>query len=259
MEFSDINIYPLSSKIKTAKFATDSILDPSVILVNGADFIISDGCIAVRKVVDPFTGSNGRWAGSPGEPNAVIWFCDAEFDTGFVQDYIGYPVGITAEESTAYLKHVINTFWDVLSSGPSYRLVQALIGAVCGVPTVFGRTETVDTVTRLSDGSITVATDARVYKLGPGSNLRNLLCRGCSGIWRVSRHRHKGVPERNSRHVAAACRRFRVRFRAYKRRADCYSSRVVLQGETFARRVAVLPEVPLCSTATMQTEILNCL
>lgn len=178
VEFSDINIYPLSSKIKTAKFATDSILDPSVILVNGADFIISDGCIAVRKVVDPFTGATGRWAGSPGEPDAVIWFCDAEFDTGFVQDYIGYPVGITAEESTAYLKHVINTFWDVLSSGPSYRLVQVLIGAVCGVPTVLGRTETVDTVTRLSDGSITVATDARVYKLGPGSNLRKSVVPG---------------------------------------------------------------------------------
>ena len=154
----------------------DSISSPGHVLVQGRDFAIDRGVITVRREADPFDVEGYRTVEVPGSYTdastgmtcadrlAVLWLCDAEFDTNNVGDFLGYPMGIDAA-STPVAKECLSALWDAVVYGLTPRCLNTLLGALFRVPTAL-YDETVESV--LGIGPHIVVTDRHVYAVARG-------------------------------------------------------------------------------------------
>lgn len=134
----------------------DSVAKPGHLLMQGRDFTIDRGTLTIRRESDPFDVGGYRTIEMPGsytdattgiahaDSLAVLWLCDAEFDTNNVGDFLGYPMGIDAA-STPVAKECLAALWDAVVYGLTPRCLNVLLGALFRVPTAAGD-ETVEVV-----------------------------------------------------------------------------------------------------------------
>ena len=154
----------------------DSISKPGHVLLQGRDFTVDRGTLVIRRESDPFDVGGYRTVEVPGsytdastgtecaDSLAVLWLCDAEFDTNNVGDFLGYPMGIDAA-STPVAKACLAALWDAVVYGLTPRCLNVLLGALFRVPTA----QADETVEKLDGiGPYTVVTDKNVYLLESG-------------------------------------------------------------------------------------------
>lgn len=176
--FKGVSVYPLDPSVKSvATCIVDDIARPRTIMHSGTDYAVLDGAIAVRSDMDPFAdGSTFPTfevvADDPADNDeeAVMWACDSLVDKDYVYGHLGYAMGLPGKSSEGY-RRIVNAVWSTVSEGASPRLLQALVAAMCGVPTVRNETETVETILALDDGGYQVITDSEVYTLPKYSRL----------------------------------------------------------------------------------------
>lgn len=165
--YSKVNTYPIEGLggcplVQAATALCDSVSAPRHILSQGRDFALVDGVLVIRKVQDPFD-TDGYLVEEDGDDRvAVLWACDAEFDRGYVSDFVGYPLGIHAP-STEAAAEMLSALWDALTLGLTPVSLDRVLGAVFGVPVVVADT-TVESVTEDGDESLVVTHDS-VYRI----------------------------------------------------------------------------------------------
>jgi hypothetical protein len=154
----------------------DNLVAPKVLLIKDRDFVIQNGTVVLYKKNDPF-GEDSPFplsvvtTDSATDQETVLWACDVLFDRDYVYDHIGHVFGVRMR-STEYLKTLLNSIWDITTSGASPRLFSAAMGALCNVPTVLTDTETVETLTTDPNGDKLVITDKHVYRISSSASLR---------------------------------------------------------------------------------------
>lgn len=176
--FANITTYPLNpvpTRILTC--LVDNIAAPNVILVKDKDFTVQDGTLVLRTADDPFADGSvfpiDRLSTDGVEDQeAVLWACDVLFDKDYVYEHLGYVLGVKTG-STEYFKRLINSIWDLITSGATPQLLSSALGALCNVPTIQTALEQVQTITANPNGDILVITNASVYYLPPIAVMRD--------------------------------------------------------------------------------------
>lgn len=165
--YSQVNTYPLRAfdgcpLVGVRTCICDSIQSPSHVLVQDRDFTVADGVFTVRKEADPFDAGGYLVLDEEGDKAAVLWLCDAEFDTDNVADFLAYPLGFAAK-STAASRRILSAAWDVVVHGVTPRYLNAALGALFDVP-VAASDGVVEQVTDAdSAGFVSVVTADDVY------------------------------------------------------------------------------------------------
>lgn len=178
VSFRDMVVYRLDPSIKNvATCIVDNIAEPKTILHSGTDYAVLDGAIALRAKFDPF-GEGSTFATfevvaddpDDNDVESVMWACDALVDKDYVYGHLGYAMGLPTG-STEGFKRIVNAVWNTVADGATPRLLQALVAAICDVPTVRNEVETVETILKTDDGGYQVITDKEVYTLPKYSGL----------------------------------------------------------------------------------------
>lgn len=165
--YSKVNTYPIEGLggcplVQVATALCDSVSAPRHILSQGRDFALVDGVLVIRKVQDPFD-TDGYLIEEDGDDRvAVLWACDAEFDRGYVSDFVGYPLGIHAP-STETATEMLSALWDAITLGLAPVSLDRVLGAVFDVPVVAADT-TVESVADDGADKIVVTGD-KVYRI----------------------------------------------------------------------------------------------
>lgn len=174
-ELSKVVTYPFQAfpgcrMMRVRTCICDSISSPAHILIQGRDFDIDsdNGVLIVRREQDPFSVDGYRIVDDGDDRIAVLWACDADFDTDNVHDFIGYPLGISAP-TTERSSEILSALWDVVIYGITPQYLNILLGALFGIP-VTKVQERVESVTPGDGGMTRVVTDITVRDI-PSANL----------------------------------------------------------------------------------------
>ena len=178
ISFRDMVVYQLDQSVKNvATCIVDNIAEPKTILHSGTDYAVLDGAIALRAEFDPF-GDDSTFAKfevladdpKDNDVESVMWACDTLVDKDYVYGHLGYAIGLPTE-STDGFKRIVNAVWNTVADGATPRLIQALVAAICDVPTIKNDEEIVETILKTDDDGYQVITDKEVYTLPKYSSL----------------------------------------------------------------------------------------
>lgn len=181
VDYKDFVVYPLSGESKSMHDVltclSNSIIDASVILGKGTGFAIVDETLILPKDQDPFTGIHADafpkfelFDGDNTDEETVIWACDAMFDKKFLNDHLAYALNMTVESDDTY-KRIINSVWDIVTTGCSPLLLKSAIASICGLPVVKEDGEVVERIITGQDHT-QVVTNKNVYTLSPYAELK---------------------------------------------------------------------------------------
>lgn len=154
------------SNLKNVKAIFNRITDPSVVLLQGVDFTLSDyGRLTFST--NPFSNplipvaeqldENGNIV----DTQMTLWLYRGEWDWQTVYKQFGYAVRLHMESSEGY-KQLVNAVLDALVEGTSQRSQQLALSAIFGVPLVIESTETVEAI-ETDARCLHVITDWHVY------------------------------------------------------------------------------------------------
>lgn len=166
--YSKVNTYPLKAldgcrlvSVKTGLF--DSISSPKHILSQGRAFDLVGDVFVIRKEHDPFDVDGYRIIEDGDDKIAVMWACDAEFDTDNVRDFLAYPLGFDVG-TTQEARRMLSALWDVVVYGLTPQYLNALVGALFDIPTAVADGE-VERIVERDDGMSVVVTADDVYEV----------------------------------------------------------------------------------------------
>lgn len=182
--------YPIKSGIVgMAASIVDNIINPTVSMESGVDFVFQDGSIVIPKEHDPLAPN------SPFEKydvptddldnpdmECVLWASDVLIDKDYVANHLSYALGANAPSSEV-VKRILNAAWSSVTSGLTPELIKTLMAAMLNIPVVQNDRETViEVYTEKDDEGSDVAkivmTDAFKYKVSPKAKLRRGLYSG---------------------------------------------------------------------------------
>ena len=182
--------YPIKNGIVGMSASiVDNIINPTVSMESGVDFVFQDGSIVIPKEHDPLAPN------SPFEKydvptddldnpdmECVLWASDVLIDKDYVANHLSYALGANAPSSEV-VKRILNAAWSSVTSGLTPELIKTLMAAMLNIPVVQNDSETViDVYTEKDDDGNDVAkivmTDAFKYKVSPKAKLRRGLYSG---------------------------------------------------------------------------------
>jgi len=152
-------------------YLSNRMLDPSVVLTKGMDFVIDRDKKLIRFAQDPFENElfaqRSVYTGNVvTDTELAIWVFNGEFDKTYLYDHFGYAIGVQVR-STQYYKDFINAFFNMMVRTPTLADVRLMLTALTGVPTVIETREEVKFIVE-TDGATEVITDYHVYRFQPG-------------------------------------------------------------------------------------------
>lgn len=175
--------YPIGGDVvEMASSIVDNIINPSVSMESGVDFVLRDGSIVFPRENDPL-GKNSPFekydvpTDDPEHPDieCVLWASDVLIDRNYIADHLSYALGADAP-SNDVVKRILNAAWSSVTSGLTPELIKTLMAAMLNIPVVQNRRETVLEIYSETDGSgvesaKVVRTDAHRYRLSPKARL----------------------------------------------------------------------------------------
>ena len=166
--------YPIHASVSSvASCICDTIVNPSVILVNGKDFYVESDTLLIKGSSDIFddprfarrivTNSDGTT-----DEEIVLWAVDAMVDKDLLYTHFGYAVGVNLPSSEFYQK-VLTSLWRLYVSGGPEAFLKACIASMVGIPAIVSD-ETVDEViTDFITNDMLVVTNKMTYRYPAGS------------------------------------------------------------------------------------------
>ena len=186
--FADYVTYPVSEadgEIKSiSSTITDNIINPTVALESGVDFVFRDGTLIFPKANDPF-GADTPFdvydvvsddAAGETDVETVLWVSDALVDKDYISDHMSYALGADAPSSDI-VKRIVNAAWDSLNCGLTPQLLRTLLGAMLNIPVIQEASEIVQSIA-LTDESRVVKTDFHTYQVSLKAKLRSSVVSG---------------------------------------------------------------------------------
>lgn len=144
---------------------------PSVVLIEGLDFVIEDGTVTFRA--DPFANPavivEDVVDADSTDREVVLWMYRADFDLKNVYFQFGYALGLPSHPSPRY-RDLVNAIYDGLVLGDEADVVDRVFEAIADAPLAIANGEIVRSV--FADYRHRyVATDERLYRCGLGSTI----------------------------------------------------------------------------------------
>lgn len=148
------------------------ILNPSIALIQGQDFIIEDGVLLLK--LNPFEDprfsvrliydSNGAVI----DREVILWGFEVKEDQEFLYEHFGYVLNKKAKSSQGY-KDLINSIWNSLVGGLTIRDLEWALAAIFQLPVVIEQTEKVEKILNYPDQKLVIITDQNSYIYPAGS------------------------------------------------------------------------------------------
>ena len=160
---------PLPEKLVDVAAIHNRILNPTLSLIKGDDYTITDDAIllsvdvfnsnlvAKREIIDS--------DGNVSDYEITLWAQTCDFDWNYLWSHYGYVLGIIGTSSDAY-KQLLDVFWTSRVLGNMTTAgIRHLLSAVSGIPIVIEPTETVIAID-IDPETLKkrVVTDANIYK-----------------------------------------------------------------------------------------------
>ncbi len=150
--------WAIDSSISDLSVLVDSIDRPSVMLVEGVDFFLTNGNL--QFVTDPF---NSIQSTPEGDDETILLFAlDGKTDRQYIRDHWGYVVDLSISNSSQAYLDTVNAILDSVVSSPSTANVRKVLESACGCDLVRNRNETVEGV-YFNGITRTVVTDKESY------------------------------------------------------------------------------------------------
>ena len=176
MALDAMYIYDIDDNLYDVKVITDSITEPTIILLRDINFYVENGAIYFLDS-DPFSRSDKSKPiyKQDGEVDysITLFAFNALLDRKYIYNHLGYVVGLHTYTSEEY-KTAANALWDTHNFGPTNLSVSNYIGAILGEPFVLNETETVEAIIATSDYN-QVVTDLNVYTVNKNAVLRDTI------------------------------------------------------------------------------------
>lgn len=185
--YKDYVTYPIGTEIAGgARTIVDNIVNPTVLMESGDDFVIRNGTIIFHRDNDPLAdGSafekydiNGFDPDDPSKSDieAVLWASDVLLDRNYIANHISYAIGADAPSSDV-VKRIVNAAWSSITSGLTPELIRTLFAAMLNIPVVQNEKETVIDIEYGDNGTV-VRTDLGSYAISKKAKLRKAVFSG---------------------------------------------------------------------------------
>lgn len=157
--------FAVDDSIAEVPTLTNRITDPSVIWVDGLDYVFDRKTHTITFRYDPFSEakiqpSNIHQDNEIVDREIVLWAHLPSEDLRYVESQYGYAAAVYGESSPEY-RLTVTSIMDCLVAGTSTALLLNLLAALTGIP-LAKSDETVQYVMRDSD-RLKIATDKNVY------------------------------------------------------------------------------------------------
>lgn len=171
--------YPISS-VKAAGqlgYLCNTLLSPTKVLARNVDYRIDGGDLMINSAKDPFEDLASYphrtvydSATGAEDVELVLWLTDVLHDKEWLRHSYGYISEFQQASSDAY-RSQLEALWALRTAGSDVARVRVSLAGLLGIAAVQSDNETVSAISACSDGSIMVATDKQVYRVGPDETM----------------------------------------------------------------------------------------
>lgn len=152
--------------LTVAKVILDRMAAPAVTLINGIDFILTDGLITFES--NPFDDSSipvtelFDSVGNVVDRQMVLWIYRGQWDWQHIYTQFGYALKLRMQSSEGY-RQIVNAVLDAITAGTAKRHVELFFSAAFGIPVVNTASEVVQEIATDSR-CLNIITDKGVYQ-----------------------------------------------------------------------------------------------
>lgn len=152
----------------------NSLKEPSLVWIEGVDFVFSDGIIAFKT--NPFEDPRIPRRPVPsdlvdgGEDEIILWMTDVKTDSGEFSQHYGFAAPNLKPGTPEYFEG-IKACMRAIAEGPTTSAIDHLIATVLGLPCTREAKETILSITDFGNDQL-VATDLGVYLVKGSLSLR---------------------------------------------------------------------------------------
>jgi hypothetical protein len=152
----------------------NSLKEPSLVWIEGVDFVFSDGIIAFKT--NPFEDPRIPRRRVPsdnvdgGEDEIILWMTDVKTDSGEFSQHYGFAAPGLKPGTPEYFDG-IKACMRAIAEGPTTSAIDHLIATVLGLPCTREAKETILSISNFGDEQL-VATNLGVYLIKSGLSLR---------------------------------------------------------------------------------------
>jgi hypothetical protein len=170
-EQSDFFSFPLPDKLVDVNQLFNQITFPTVALIKNVDFALSLRRRAIVFLTNPFDNpalvKRAITTNGAQDEEITLWGFFGKFDYDYVFNQFAYAVGLKLSTSQGYKDLTNAIISSLIDGGISAGRLDNALSAICGVPISAATAETVEVVTRDSNGLV-ICTDKSVYRF-PGT------------------------------------------------------------------------------------------
>jgi hypothetical protein len=162
------------SVVSIGPVIVNSLKEPSLVWIEGVDFILSDGVVAFKT--NPFEDPRipqrkvASDTSDEGESEIVLWMTGVQSNSGEFQQHFGFAAPKLNPGSSEYFE-AVRVCMRVIADGPSLSAIDHLIASLLGLPCVRESREEVLSISS-HNGLPLVVTDLGLYLVKEGFSVR---------------------------------------------------------------------------------------
>ena len=154
--------------LRSSKYMTSTLYDPSLILENNKDYRIADGYVYFKN--NPFALSGVAQRVINNKKQIAFWMGDVLYDNSLLYERYGHRFVERRESSEAY-KLLIRGILFYYTNGPDVFSITSALNLVAGIPVVLENDEKVISRTKgTGSAPSVVVTDRNTYEVPNGAN-----------------------------------------------------------------------------------------
>jgi len=164
--------FPLPENLHHVGQIFNKITFPTVALLNNFDFYIDLDRNALVFADNPFENENILVAHVSSDivpdEEIVLWGFCGDYDYNYVLNQFAYAVGLKLKTSHGAKELMNAVFNGLLAGGATTKDLDIALSAICGIPLVIDREETVEVIKHDAYG-LFIATNKNVYRFAEGA------------------------------------------------------------------------------------------
>jgi hypothetical protein len=163
--------YPLPENMAGVAQIFNKLIQPTLALVEGVDYLIDINRGALIFINDPFDSPEtikkpvSDRAKAIDDEEIVLWGFQGKFDYAEVYNQFAYAINLRLRTSQGYKDLTNAVISGLINGGATAADLDLALSAICDVPVARERQETVELVRRDARGLV-IATDRQVYRFG---------------------------------------------------------------------------------------------
>lgn len=165
---SDLYSFPIDPALRSVRQVFNKITFPTVVMLEGVDFIVDMSNRAIRFTSNPFENAGfirrAIYADDVvADEEITLWGFCGQFDYNYVFNQFAYAVGVKLQSSEAYKQLMNAIISSLIDGGASAKNLDLALSAICGIPLTTEPQETIEEIFYDSRG-LFIASDKNVYR-----------------------------------------------------------------------------------------------